>query len=160
MTQSSRATIALLIGLHESTARRGNNKILRTNVGRPTLPARHLVLLRHKFLCGYCAIGPPHHRQRGKRLAVAAVSLRRMVAMHRRTLMGAPDRFLRAFDHRLQTADLSRRRRLPIELLGAFAGSNGDSACRAVSGANCSPSARRQRIWQPFLQIHQAHAQF
>jgi hypothetical protein len=40
-----------------------------------------LVLLRHKFVWAYRALELPQHGQRGKRLMMAWMSLRRMVAI-------------------------------------------------------------------------------
>ena len=40
-----------------------------------------LVLLRYKFIRARVAAAPPQHGQRGRRLTIAAMSLRRMVAI-------------------------------------------------------------------------------
>ena len=48
----------------------------------PLRSVKHgLVLLRHKFVCTYRAVELPQHGQRGKRLMMAWMSLRRMVAI-------------------------------------------------------------------------------
>ena len=44
-------------------------------------PVMALVLLRYKLLRARCGAAPPQHGQRGKRLTIAAMSLRRMVAI-------------------------------------------------------------------------------
>ena len=51
--------------------------------GKPvaTFPENALILLRHRFLRGYCAAEAPQHGQRGKRVTIAAMSLRRIVAI-------------------------------------------------------------------------------
>ena len=41
----------------------------------------HLVLLRHRFVRERRAVEAPQHGQRGRRLMIAAISLRRMVAI-------------------------------------------------------------------------------
>jgi hypothetical protein len=41
----------------------------------------YLVLLRHRFARERRAVEPPQHGQRGKHLMIAAMSLRRMVAI-------------------------------------------------------------------------------
>jgi hypothetical protein len=46
-----------------------------------TIRLHRLVLLRHKFVCAYRAVELPQHGQRGKRLMMAWMSLRRMVAI-------------------------------------------------------------------------------
>ena len=46
-----------------------------------TLGQRLLVLLRHRFVRERRAVEAPQHGQRGRRLMIAAISLRRMVAI-------------------------------------------------------------------------------
>src|ERR1700682_5733983 len=51
--------------------------------GKPvsTFPGNALVLLRHKFLRDCRGVEAPQHGHLGKRLTIAAMSLRRMVAI-------------------------------------------------------------------------------
>jgi hypothetical protein len=66
----------------------GDKKTRRSRAGFLAIRSRDqtprvygLVLLRHRFARERRAVGPPQHGQRGKRLMIAAMSLRRMVAI-------------------------------------------------------------------------------